>query len=271
MRKIFALFAFVFFAALNAEAQLFVGNGGEGYRLGGQIELRDFVEAGLQESDLEWGPAASPEWRHLLYQDALVATLGLDAELLARKLTDFESLQNGLGAALWLAMHGHEWSFSKASLPILAIPRVEHPIVQIAIRKGKNIVLNERGWSWMTSAQKTALVLHEAVSSLSRVYRDLAHATMFTQDHQGARELLAESFRSRLPGHRLALRKKIKAQLSVDQLVHQCGVSPLNWNCSIVAKGPLQPRVTLRSVSYETSWGMQQGFVVELAGLANSL
>lgn len=263
----FLAFILTSLLAFSAKAQLFVGNGGEGYQVGDRIELRDLVEAGLEEQDLFWGPVEAPAWRSLVAGDALVQRLGLDAELLARKLADFETLQDGLSGVIWLAIHGHDWRLSEMSLPMLASPRLARPLYQVAIRTGRGILLNREGWSAMSKPQRTALVLHEALSSLSRVFQEADGSGFLTQDHQGARDLLAESFRARLPHQARSLRTRIQAQLEIGELVAQCRTAPLYRACSVFDLDPRAKRIILHSIPYETAWGRQQGFAAGFASV----
>jgi hypothetical protein len=146
-----------------------VGNGGDGVIRSGNLVLRDFAEAGLSDGGINSSPV-HPKFQkvasELLARNHTLKWF-VDVHLIAQQLTRIESLQDGLGEALALALLNFEFRVRYARLTTLDNDGVE-PITQIAIRRFNFIYIDGTAFLKLNMANRIGLLIHEAVFSLQR-------------------------------------------------------------------------------------------------------
>lgn len=149
---------------------LFVGNGGEGIQVNGQLYTRD-----LYDYDLHLNPwfGTSIDSR-ILTEVRAWDELPLNETqklLLARKLTDVETVHRDLGRGLLMALRYFDWSFTSESVTLIEPDELRKMVlpeqrVAIANRYYHSIQLNKVHFDRLNDENKMALILHEAIYAL---------------------------------------------------------------------------------------------------------
>lgn len=148
-----------------------IGNGGQGIEKNGVLTLRDLVEAGVEHNVFigkDEDPLIMSRMGGLpIPQDQLPVS----KDLLARKLSDLNSLYPNLGLFVLDAIKSYSWIAINTSLDFTPDP--EHflatkpqDLIQIANRLDSTIRVDRSKWLEMDQGNRVALVIHEALYSL---------------------------------------------------------------------------------------------------------
>lgn len=176
--KILALiFLFMTFTLPQiSRAQIFVGNAGEGLAYKDHIFLRDLVESNVH-SHPYFGQETSERITELEWMLAKTKGLGIDLDLLKRKLSDAEYLKSGLGVFLVHAIYNYSWSFIPDlevlpdTTPLLSPEMDDAPVIRVPLaRRFKGTIkVHATNFARLSPEHRVALVIHEALYSLVRV------------------------------------------------------------------------------------------------------
>ena len=148
----------------------FVGNGGVGVEHEGQLVVIDLFQSG--QPIKPWFGAETDASLASAKLARFAAQLEIPHELLLRKLTDIERRHPQMGRALIQIINAYQWK--KASLRFLPndfswngeVPR-KVTSFQIASREYNTIRVRTLYWKRMSSEQRVALVIHEAVAAMT--------------------------------------------------------------------------------------------------------
>ncbi|MBL7542740.1 MAG: hypothetical protein JNL11_02940 [Bdellovibrionaceae bacterium] len=149
---------------------LFIGNGGEVYKINNQYYVRDLVEA---EAHLQPHFNCSVGSLAGLDLDKL-NILEIDSQLLGRKLCDFDTVAPGMGKLIIETINFHSWTMVSEELvlqvddaPLLTLKQAER--IQAANRTLFNIRIQKNVWHKLAPAHRIALIIHEMVFSLLKI------------------------------------------------------------------------------------------------------
>lgn len=152
------------------QAQLFVGNGGEGWLIDDQLLVRDLVESGTHLEPY-FGEFSSSLPASAIENSGLASLKGVPTGLLLRKLSDAQKFYPFFGDVLLEALSSFSWSMTEQPLrvlpddaPIIDIDPSQR--VQIANRFQGRILIHKQSWMQLNEAHRAALLIHEAVFSL---------------------------------------------------------------------------------------------------------
>lgn len=152
-----------------AEPGIFIGNSGDGVLLNKKIYLYDLYESDLHLKPY-FGDTVSVRIQQHAYLTASLKSLGINEDLLLKKLTDAEKLKNGLGVYLMQVISRYQWIFTGLTLPLLPdkapVGYIER--LSLARRVHGSIFIDSERFNQMDAQNKVALIVHEAVSSLLR-------------------------------------------------------------------------------------------------------
>ena len=152
----------------------FVGNGGDGYYIDGQVYLSDLYLGGRELSETPW----FGDLRKGNIEDLLPAPRGqivdFPYDLLVRKLSDMDEIYPGLGQMTAAAITMHTWLFVDGKLgptcdqseSILDLQNASIEHVQIANRHEMEIRLHRDLWARMNDEHRVAVIVHEGVYSM---------------------------------------------------------------------------------------------------------
>lgn len=193
MRTIFSIF--ILFFSTPTFAGGFTGNGGDGIEIGGQLYVRDLVNIDLHKTPYI-GNITDPELPSLPSQSSM--NFEYPKELLARKLTDLNKACPSIGDYLLAVIKYHNWV--TVDFPLTPITDDDDAIklpkdaknFQIASRLGNIIRIQKNAWDRLDDANKVALIIHEAVFSLSKLTK--SSGPLFIQDARTAREITGQFF-----------------------------------------------------------------------------
>lgn len=192
MRGLFFLFTLLCFSGPSF-ASIFVGNGGEGVVLEGQVYLRDLYDNHIH-LDAKVGPQINQEIQKRVKKSP-VLKLGVSEDLLARKLTDLNYMSPRLGLYVLAAMDVYEWVFVDHQLaPIQGdgTPFSEIEYIPLANRYLNTIRLQRQSWEKVPPVHRVALVIHEVLYSLMEPI--CSADGLCSQSAAYTRELVAWSF-----------------------------------------------------------------------------
>lgn len=188
------IFILILLVCSNSFANGFLGNPGKGVLVDDKVFLQDLYSLGIHENP-HFGSEILPEFTHL-------PELGFayPENLLARKLTDIETAVPGLGQYILASMKVYDWFLIKEDLktitddtdPVALPPGAL--LIQLANRRDASIRINENNWVKMDDANKTALIIHEAVYSFVTPRR-LRYGNT-EQPSEVAKEVTGRSFTS---------------------------------------------------------------------------
>lgn len=219
MTKYFFLIFCAFFYG-QSDAHTYIGNSGEGIQVGDKLHLRDLYESSNYENPY-FGPSIDPQIQALVENDSL-AKLPFSKELLKRKLSDINNVQNFWGFYLMAVINQYNWVLVNDPLgqlpddgPILNLP--ESARVQIANRDLHTIRIHRASWDKLSEESKVALIVHEGFFSLivpSCIRASTNYCVTMTQSARLARQVTAFFF---LPsvGKKIPLPNWIRDALAV--------------------------------------------------------
>lgn len=183
----------------------FVGNGGEVLRISGQFYLRDLYEGGVHLNPFV-GDSIDETIRRRIQNSAQVQSLnelGVDPVLLAKKLTDLNTLSPNLGHYVLSAIEYYQWNIVASSLgklqdtaPVLDIPEADRFVAanrlmnSIRLANSPDLPL----WDLLSAEGRVALVLHEALYSLTQVECENRDRSRCAQNPLFSREAVAAVF-----------------------------------------------------------------------------
>lgn len=179
----------------QASGSGFIGNGGQGYRIGGKLYVRDLVEAGIHLTPYvgaAFHPQETPEALQLLFP------FPIPAETLSRKLQDLARVRSDLPWYLhqvfahyrWLLVDQQLEETTEADPDMIHLPEGSER-VQIANRFQLSMRISRSAWRELNDEQRAALLLHEAFYSITRPVLLKGHAT---QRSYPAREITGHLF-----------------------------------------------------------------------------
>ena len=221
---------FLLLVSSTAQAHIFVGNGGEGMRVGGKLHVRDLYDYNLHirpffgsTTDLIFNFEAEPDG---------LAELGYPRALLLRKLTDINIIEPDLGTALLVAMRHYTWLAVDEPLGLLPDdgPMFVQPgtRVQIANRDLTTIRVDRKLWRELSPENQVALLIHEAVYSLVRpvCQQGSPNCAKKTQSARWAREITSHFFRL----DQKPLPIGFRTTLNIPQNTYNCSyIAPGMW------------------------------------------
>ena len=187
----------LFMVNVGEASTVVIGNGGEGYRMGHQIYVRDLVENSVHANPYFGDHRASDYIQD--FDQTLLRNLNLDLDLLNQKLNDIDSVFPGLAAALVATSRLYSWSLIDESLALLPdegeiihIPYEER--VQIANRSILSVRLQKQIWQSMNPSHQVALFTHELIFALVQP-TSLDHENLiFQQSARLARQITGQLF-----------------------------------------------------------------------------
>lgn len=157
----------------------FVGNGGEGFRIGGKIFVRDLYESGLHlepyvGNQIDTRLESRLQNSHF---SLVLKYLNVDSRILLRKLTDLDRLHPNLGHYVLSAVEFYQWKKVTTllgklndTIPVLEIPEEDQFVVanrfmySIRLANPPELPL----WDLLSQEHKVALIIHEGLYSLVR-------------------------------------------------------------------------------------------------------
>lgn len=222
MKILFSLFLFCFIGS-SAYAHTFIGNGGEGLRVGDKLFVRDLYEASNHLSPY-FGSTIDSKFLNLKENSSL-SRIHFSRDLLRKKLTDINLFESFLGYYILQAINQYNWIFTEEKLgllpddgPIIAI--ASDARVQIANRDLGNIRLHRASWDQLSEQGKIALIIHEAVFSLLKpICNSQSSCDIMYQSPRLAREITALFF---LPPNKKSFDERLKQSLSLPQEMAYC-------------------------------------------------
>lgn len=187
----------VLFTFASQASTVVIGNAGEGYRLSGQIFLRDFVENNVYLKPY-FGKKINTEY--IQERDVkLLNDLRLNSTLVNQKLNDLDSIYPGLAKVLVKVMGMYSWELISdplALLPddgrIIDIPYSER--IQLANRSLLTVKLQKEYWLQLTPENRVGLFMHELIFSLVKPEQISAQSTLFYQSARLVRQIVGAIF-----------------------------------------------------------------------------
>ena len=169
------------------------GNGGDGILYEGVPYVLDLVEAGVE---------LSPVYNTTLALDKkIVSELKISLESfpevqtkMSQKLTELNHFREGLG--LLIAVSFRLFNYSMVNFDLIDIKDentlIDSARVQLAIRSGRDILLNRRMWSKLNIDHKVALLLHEIIYAYQSLERN--NSEKLAQSSVRARKIVGYLF-----------------------------------------------------------------------------
>lgn len=183
-------------SSLAFSSTLFIGNGGEVFKVNNAYYVRDLVEADVHKQPYfhcDRGDIRKVDLKKL-------AALGLDIDLLGRKLCDIDKVVPGMADILAATINFHSWTLVSEKLnllpddaPLLKLPAAER--IQAANRTLFNIRLQANVWKSLTAQHRIALLFHEVTFSLLKFSCINDPCTQYKQSSRLAREITGLLFR----------------------------------------------------------------------------
>lgn len=191
--KILFLFAF---PCLAMTSTIFIGNGGEVYKVKTDYYVRDLVEA-----DAHQKPYFQCNAGHTYGVDLeKLSDLRINTKLLERKLCDFDNVAPGMGKLLADAINFHSWTTVSDELvlepddaPLLKMKDSKR--IQAANRTLFNIRLQDHVWNKLKEDHQIALIFHEVVFSLLKINCATESCVHYKQSSRIAREITGSLFK----------------------------------------------------------------------------
>lgn len=176
---------------------LIIGNAGEGYRIDGQLYLRDFVESNVHVNPY-FGTKVKTDYS-LLKENKFFSDLDLDINLVNQKLNDLNIIYPGLADALVKVMSIYSWTLVPDQLgllpddgQIIKIPYTER--VQIANRSLLNIRLQKSYWQQLNPKNRVGLFMHELIFALLKPIKLNNQSEFVYQPSRLARQIVGFIF-----------------------------------------------------------------------------
>lgn len=185
-------------------------HGGDGVVVGKKVYLLDLYEAGVENT-----PVINPQFpgTQTMIQrlEQVFSDFEVPAQLLASKISEVESLDFQFGRSMLLAMEELNWNLVSGEL--VEVPDENSPIdlkkgkhIQLAIRTGKDVLINRDGWRRLTPPHRAALILHETLFAMVKVdseqiqSNDSSNSTFlrYFQDSRKARSVNGYLFKKAL-------------------------------------------------------------------------
>lgn len=136
-------------------------NGGKGVLTDRGVVLLDLYEASVDQ------PFFGGSYSEKAYWDLrLSLPKGFPVQLIAQKLADIERFSPELHLLLLMSLNDLRWEFTRGELEMTddleKLPAVDPArLVQLAVRKKKQIFIHRPLWNIMSLDQQAALVMHE--------------------------------------------------------------------------------------------------------------
>ncbi|MFZ4403932.1 MAG: hypothetical protein ACOYOK_07505 [Pseudobdellovibrionaceae bacterium] len=236
MNPVIFIFLFLSFFASALQAQVIIGNGGEGVRIGEQIVLRDLYEEGSHENP-EMGQKVDNDFLVRFYELKLDLFFATESELFLQKITQIEGVYPGVGRAILEAFAYFKFKFVSQPLPLL--PNDSNSVsndqrVQLALRRYSDIYIDYKSWLKMAVPQRVALMVHEALYSYLEVE---CKDSVCSQYSIQVRPLIGQLFLKKTTKDIGQLLKRI----GFDSVMAQCKIPYLiNGQFSIFEKDTVQ-------------------------------
>ncbi len=177
---------------VSEASTLFIGNGGEVFRLGQTYFVRDLVEASVHH-DPYFHCSLTSEIEAKLDLKKL-DQIGIDKTLLAQKLCDLDFVYPGFSQVFVSSLNFHSWTLIDETLgqlpddgPLLNLKFGARK--QLANRTLFNIRIQAQIWQQLNPENKIALIFHEVIFSLLKFSCDDLECTTNTQSARVAREI----------------------------------------------------------------------------------
>lgn len=187
----------VLFTFASQASTVVIGNAGEGYRLSGQIFLRDFVENNVYLKPY-FGKKIKTEYIQER-EVKLLNDLSLNSALVNQKLNDLDSIYPGLAKVLVKVMGMYSWELISdplALLPddgrIIEVPYSER--IQLANRSLLTIKLQKEYWQQLSPENRVGLFMHELIFSLVKPAQINAQSGLVYQSARLARQIVGAIF-----------------------------------------------------------------------------
>lgn len=212
LRKILGLIVISgsLFTSSASWAQIFVGNGGDGFLVKDKVYLRDFDYGSVSATGFfgRWiysqprsiGLKVSPFVSDRLVIPSSLENVGLPQDTLARKLTDLSDNNKLMSLHLMKIINLYDWVFYDQPLPLLEpndpslSPLKNAQRVQIAIRQGTKITISKFYWKKMSDVDKVGLILHEALFAFIKPQCLESDSRVCRQSVSYVRRFVANSF-----------------------------------------------------------------------------
>jgi hypothetical protein len=184
------LFAVYCFTAACAFAGDKTGNGGNGIRINGKLYVLDLVEAGVETTPY-FNSAVAPDPAIKERIEKAFVNFTAPSDLIAQKLTEIQAIEPQLALSFLKAIEAYSWRIVHKSLieindedSDLDYSKAER--VQLAVRSGRTIMLEQAAWKSLSEAHKAALITHEvafALVSPDRIQAPLSSAGTNKDSH----------------------------------------------------------------------------------------
>jgi hypothetical protein len=219
MMKHLVTFTALLLTAGIAQADSRVGNGGDGYRHeDGKVYLLDLLEAGVEKEPFFGELPVNPGFLARV-KTSISFLEALEAELVAKKLTEISAMSPVLARSLLKAMEMHSWSLVSYSLSDIPDEDTNLEIdpkklVQVAIRRNSGVKISRDAWKDMDQANRSALPFHEAAYALLPLQCETGrHHRRCRQESVRAREIVGYLFSRQITRGKEALEAIIAGAL----------------------------------------------------------
>lgn len=241
----------LFFTLTNQASTLFIGNGGDVFKIQNSFYVRDLVEANAHlKPFFHCSPSTNSETQ-IDFQK--VTHLGLNQNLLVRKICDLDFIYPGFSRIFVAAFNFHSWTLISETLGLLPddgpLLNSSPDRLQAANRTLFNIRLQNQIWKTLSGEHKIALIAHEIIFSLLKFNCDNTDCTTYKQSARIAREITGLLFVADTYKKNESI-AKLKALMLMS---FNSNISDLrNWNSSFLV------RVTFTNINGEVIFSMEK-------------
>lgn len=156
------------------EGGVATGGGGSGVEINGKIFLLDLFQVDRHRNPY-YSPIKDLEKAQIIFEQISSSGHYLkfepQAKLLAQKIAEIAEFDTVLAHALISAFKDLTWSFTESQLlptkDIIENPLLNKNLRPLAVRQAQNIYISQNDWLKMDTANQSALLLHEVLSSFS--------------------------------------------------------------------------------------------------------
>ena len=183
------IFILTFLFALNAFAGGESG-GGVGLNIKGKIQVLDLLEAGVEDHPF-FDPSVKADENCKKRVLKAISSFSYSADLLCRKLTEIHKLEPDLVFAILNSFERYNWQPITMNLVYTkdvqsTVKYDPKSVVQLAVRNSRRIQVVKEHWAKLTAAHQVALMLHEALYSVSVLkYPDATYRSSRTREFTG--------------------------------------------------------------------------------------
>lgn len=172
------------------------GNGGDGILIKGKLYLLDLVEAGIEENPYFDSNVLVEAYFKKGIDEALAAS-SFPNQLIISKLSEVSKIDPIFARNILFAIQNFRWSLVSSEL--INIPDEDSVLPtkdmrQLAIRKDRSILIDRLLWNQLDTANKVALIFHEAIYAIQVPEADPAVKGTFRQSSSIARQLTSYLF-----------------------------------------------------------------------------